>query len=209
MAHSKGPGRSAVRTSGRARPAPATHARRAAPRPGSRPAQARQAPRVPRAAAAGAATSGRRPTPPHLWRLGALVVLLLFLALFLTPTLRGYLDQRAEITRTQQQLETEQARIDELNGQIAQYGNDDFVEQQARERLRFVKPGEVAFAVLDDTGEQLTEPMPGMAAVTNEVHENRPWYGEVWESVKTANAGLPETGTKGSAPAPAGGSGDR
>lgn len=126
-------------------------------------------------------------------RLGLLVVLLAFLALFLTPTLRGYLDQRAEINRTERQITSEQARIDELTEELALWDDDAHLEAQARERLRFVKPGEVVFTVLDDTGEQLTEPVPGMVAVTNDVHEHRPWYGEVWESVRAANEGLPET----------------
>ncbi len=60
-----------------------------------------------------------------------------------------------------------------------------------------MRPGEPAFTVLDDTGGVLVEPLPGVAAVTNDIHVSRPWYGEVWESVKTANEGLPETTTDG------------
>ncbi|MDQ3359454.1 MAG: septum formation initiator family protein, partial [Actinomycetota bacterium] len=135
---------------------------------------------------------GRRSAPPHVWRLGILAVLVGFLALFLTPTLRGYLEQRAEINRMEQQITQEQDAIVELEEQVAAWDDEDYVEQQARQRLRFVKPGETAFTVVDDTGEQLTEPVPGMASVTDEVHESRPWYGEVWESVMTANEGVPE-----------------
>mgnify|MGYP001331190673 CR=1 FL=1 len=162
----------------------------------SRPRSRATGPRTPAAPARGGVVQGaaaRRGTPPHLVRLGLLVVLLAFLALFLTPTLRGYLDQRAEINRTERQITSEQARIDELTEELALWDDDAHLEAQARERLRFVKPGEVVFTVLDDTGEQLTEPVPGMVAVTNDVHEHRPWYGEVWESVRAANEGLPET----------------
>jgi cell division protein FtsB len=127
-----------------------------------------------------------------VWRLGILAVLVGFLALFLTPTLRGYLEQRAEINRMEQQITQEQDAIVELEEQVAAWDDEDYVEQQARQRLRFVKPGETAFTVVDDTGEQLTEPVPGVASVTDEVLESRPWYGEVWESVMTANEGLPE-----------------
>ncbi len=127
-----------------------------------------------------------------MWRLAILTVLVGFLALFLTPTLRGYLEQRAEITRMQQQISQEEGTIADLELQIAAWEDPAFVEAQARERLRFVQPGETAFTVLDDTGEQLTEAVPGMAAVTTDVHENRPWYGQVWESVTTANEGVPE-----------------
>lgn len=141
-----------------------------------------------------------RQTPPHLWRLGFLVVLLGFLAVLLTPTLRGYLDQRSQIGTVEQQIVAEQAEIERLQLEIARYDDEQFVEQQARERLRFVKPGEVAFTVLDDTGEGLVEPLPGMAQVGSEARETLPWYGEVWQSVLVANDGVPAVED----PAPAG-----
>lgn len=161
----------------------------------SRPGAKRPPQRTRAAATTGsptAAGTGRRHTPPHLWRLGALIVLLGFLALFLTPTLRGYLDQRAAISRAEQQVAAEQDRIAGIEAELERWEDDAYVEQQARERLRFVKPGEVAFSVLDDTGEELSEPLSGMTPVTEDVHANRPWYGQVWESVITANEGVPE-----------------
>ena len=175
MASNRGPGRGPSRSTKR-------------PAPRSRPSSA------PRSAARGtsAPAATRRNTPPHLWRLGALIVLLGFLALFLTPTLRGYLDQRAAISKAEQEIAAEEARIASIEAELDKWEDDNFVEQQARERLRFVKPGEVAFTVLDDTGEQLSEPLPGMTPVTEDVHAQRPWYGQVWESVITANEGVPE-----------------
>ncbi len=180
MSSNRGPGRRPNRSSTRR---PSTQ------RPASRPRAAGSPQRSARATADGA---GRRPAPPHLWRLGALIVLLGFLALFLTPTLRGYLDQRASISRAEQQIAAEQAKIDRIKAELARWEDEDYIEQQARQRLRFVKPGEVAFTVLDDTGEELSEPLPGMAPVTEDVHAHRPWYGQVWESVVSANEGVPE-----------------
>ena len=176
-AGARGPGRDSSRP-GTTRPAARSRQSASAPRSGARPARA---------------ASGRRQTPPHLWRLGGLLVLLGFLALFLTPTLRGYLDQRAAISKAEQQIASEQADIESIEGELQLWEDDNYVEQQARERLRFVRPGEVAFTVLDDTGEQLTEPLEGMTPVTQDVHANRPWFGQVWESVMTANEGLPDS----------------
>lgn len=136
--------------------------------------------------------NGRRSAPPHVWRLGILVLLLGFLALFLTPTLRGYIEQRSDITRMEQAVAREEDQIAVLRADVEAWQQPETIEREARQRLRFVKPGETAFTVLDDTEEQLTEPLPGMAAVTTDVHEHRPWYGEVWESVVTANEGVPE-----------------
>ncbi|MGB3827294.1 MAG: septum formation initiator family protein [Ornithinimicrobium sp.] len=139
----------------------------------------------------------RRPGSPQVWRLGALALVVVLLGVFLFPTVSGYVDQRREVNQLEQQIGADRADIAELEGEVRQWNNPDFIERNARDRLRFVRPGETAFTVLDDTGEVLVEPLPGMAAVSNDIHESRPWYGEVWESVKTANEGLPETAPDG------------
>lgn len=135
----------------------------------------------------------KRPPTSQVWRLTALSLVLVLLGVFLFPTVSGYIDQRREVTELKQQIEAQQTDISGLEGDVAQWKNPDFIERSARDRLRFVRPGETAFTVVDDTGEVLVEPLPGMASVTNDVHESRPWYGEMWESVKVANEGLPET----------------
>lgn len=191
MASNRGPGRGARRTPTRSRPASTARSATSRPAAAARPASRSSAAR----SATAAAAASRRHTPPHLWRLGALIVLLGFLALFLTPTLRGYLDQRAAISKAEQQIAAEEERIATIEAELERWEDDAYVEQQARERLRFVKPGEVAFTVLDDTGEQLSEPLPGMTPVTEDVHAHRPWYGQVWESVVTASEGVPEPAT--------------
>lgn len=136
--------------------------------------------------------STRRPGTPQVWRLAGVALIVVLLGVFLFPTVSGYLSQRAEVNRLERSIESQRADIETLEQDVARWDDPDYVEAQARERLRFVREGETAFTVLDDTGELLTEPVPGMAAVSNDVHEQRPWYGEVWESVKVAGAGPPE-----------------
>ncbi len=116
---------------------------------------------------------------------------MVLLGAFLFPTVLNYVDQRREITQLEQQIETQRGDIVDLEGEVDRWNDPDFIEREARDRLRFVRPGETAFSVLDDTGEVLVEPLPGMAPVTNDIHETRPWYGEVWESVKSANESVP------------------
>lgn len=135
----------------------------------------------------------RRTGTPQVWRLAGVALIVLLLGVFLFPTVSGYLEQRREVSRLEQQIQTQREDIDSLERDIARWDDPDYVEQQARERLRFVREGETAFTVLDDTGELLTEPLPGMAPVSNDVHESRPWYGEVWESVKVAGEGPAQT----------------
>lgn len=186
----------------------ATAARAAAPRRGApprgRPAQARPSgsrsdtrPGPPGARGTASEPSRRKGGTPQVWRLAALSLVLVLLGVFLFPTVSGYVEQRREVSRLERQIEAQRADIADLEDQVEEWEDPDVIERRARERLRFVRPGEVAFTVVDDTGEMLTEPVPGMTAVTNDVHESRPWYGEMWESVKTANEGLPETAPDG------------
>lgn len=136
--------------------------------------------------------STRKANTPAVWRMAFVLMVFVLVAVFLFPTVRGYISQRQEIAALEQDIENQKRDIESLEEQISAWEDPDFVEQQARERLRFVRPGETAFTVLDDTGAQLTEAIPGMAPVSNDIHELRPWYGEVWESIKVSNEGLPE-----------------
>lgn len=137
--------------------------------------------------------AGVRNAPAHVRRMITLVLLLVLMTVIIAPVLSGYLRQQADITSAQQQITQEKAEISALETELAKWDNPAYVEQQARQRLRFVKEGEVSFTVIDDTGTEYTEALPGMAPLSDEVVDTSPWYGQVWESVKIANEGLPET----------------
>ena len=155
-------------------------------RPGARPGA-----RAVSGAGASAASSVRR-APAHVRRMLILLALVVVMSVIVAPVLSGYLQQRAEITAAQDRLADERRQIGQLEGELKKWDDPDYVEQQARERLRFVKQGETAFTVIDDTGTDYTEALPGMAPVSDEVLARSPWYTQVWESVTIANEGLPE-----------------
>ncbi|SOC53904.1 FtsB family cell division protein [Ornithinimicrobium cerasi] len=161
-------------------------------RPAARPASRRPGPRPGVRGVSSAASSVRR-APAHVRRLLTLVALVVVMGLIIAPVLSGYLRQRAEIGEAKRQIEAEQEEIAALQTELDRWDDPGYVERQARERLRFVKQGETAFTVLDDTGTDYTESLPGMAPVSDDVLAASPWYGQVWESVKIANEGLPET----------------
>lgn len=131
-------------------------------------------------------------TPVHVRRLITLAALLVVMALVVAPALSGYLSQRADIEAARQQIVQEQQEIQALEEELAKWQDKEYVEQQARERLRYVKEGETAFTVIDDTGTDYTEALPGMAPISEELLEDSPWYSQVWSSVIVANEGLPE-----------------
>ena len=143
--------------------------------------------------AGGGGPTGQFRTPAHVRRLLTLLTLVVLMTLVLAPVLSGFLRQRADITAAQAGIEAEKKEIAALEAELETWSDRDFVEQQARDRLRFVKEGETVFTVIDDTGTDYTEALPGMAPVSEETIATSPWYGQVWESVTVANAGLPET----------------
>ena len=137
--------------------------------------------------------SSVRRAPAHVRRLLMLAALLIVMGMILAPVLSGFLRQRADISAAREQIAAEKEEIARLESELARWEDPEYVERQARERLRFVKEGETAFTVIDDRDQVYTEALPGMAPVSDEVLADSPWYGQVWESVKIANEGLPET----------------
>lgn len=169
------------------------------PGSGSRPPDRSRRPAVRRAGRA-------LPTPgagggPGGWRtrLGAartntralkalvLVVLAGFLAILLGPTLSAYVGQRAELAALKEEVAGQQQRVKELQKEQARWQDPAYVEQQARQRLKFVKPGERSYTVLDaETGEE--DATAGVPGVTG--HRERPtgpWYATVWQSARVAD----------------------
>lgn len=133
-----------------------------------------------------------RSAPLHVRRMITLVGLMVILIAVIAPVASGYLRQRASITAMQQQIKAEEREITALEAELERWEDPAYVEQQARQRLRFVKEGEVSFTVIDDTGNEYTEALPGIAPLSEDVVSTSPWYGQVWESIRIANEGLPE-----------------
>ena len=186
------PGRS--RATGRpTRPArPPQSARGAASRPSvSRPATARSAPtrevRDP---------GGERPTPlwrgllpdaagnRRIFRVVVLVSIVGFLAVLLVPTARAYLGQRQQISSLRQQVAAQERSVAALRAEKARWQDPAYIEQQARQRLKFVKVGETSYTVIDAEPKQ--PDVPVLEAASG-VPDDLPWYDAVWTSVRAAD----------------------
>ncbi|MBZ9643847.1 septum formation initiator family protein, partial [Streptomyces sp. PSKA30] len=77
----------------------------------------------------------------------ALVVCSLVVAL--AYPIRQYVAQRAEIADLQRQQEQTRQRVEELRDLKARWQDDAYAEQQIRERLHYVMPGETGYIVID------------------------------------------------------------
>lgn len=158
---------------------------RPAPRPGgvapSRPDR--------RARAAKASPEAVEPAASRALTVRTLVLGLVTLVAFivLAPTLRAYVTQSEQQRRVDAQYAAVEADVGRLESELQRWEDPAYVQAQARERLSFVMPGEVAYRVVDpetiepETGaafEDMVEPVANGPEV--------PWYLVVWESVVVA-----------------------
>lgn len=174
--------------SGRSGSAPSS--RGAARSSGSRPASSRPASTRPTTRQVG--RSGT-PADPRLdrtevaagrggqWRWVVIGVVALVLAVLVAPTVRSYLQQRSEIRALSAQVATQRADVAALEAEQQRWRDPDYVEAQARERLKFVRVGETMYTVIDDTGSGV-DPRNGRSG-----DATGPWYGYLWESLTAAD----------------------
>jgi cell division protein FtsB len=113
-----------------------------------------------------------------------LLSIVLFLVVLLGSTVVAWFGQRAEIAAIRERVSTQQRDIAELRAERERWRDPAYIEQQARQRLKFVKPGERSYTVIDP--EPITDPAPVPEVVAPE--PSLPWYQAVWESARTADA---------------------
>ena len=114
-----------------------------------------------------------------------LVAILSFLAVLLGSTVAAYVGQRSDIAALREQVTAQEQDVASLEAERARWRDPAYVEQQARQRLKFVKPGERSYTVLDpEPGPGRSDPVPDVA----DPDEPLPWYETVWESTRTADA---------------------
>ena len=116
-------------------------------------------------------------------RATALTLVLLALAIAYAYPMRVYLSQQAEIDRMVAAQEQQRQRIAALTESLSKWEDDDYVIAQARWRLKFVRPGEIAYIVLDDRA-------PGAAGGADSV-KTGPWYRQIWSNIQRADHPLP------------------
>jgi len=172
---------------------------RAAGRPGTRTGSSRPSARTGglRQVAASARTARDRKATRSLRRLLVLASIFVLLAITLVPTLRSYLRQQGDIDAMRERVAEQRVTVEQLQKEQARWNDKAYVEQQARERLKFVKVGDRSYTVID--GDPAVEETPGVASAPKS-KQDHPWYGRVWESAKVADQGA---GANGSTPTPA------
>ena len=123
-----------------------------------------------------------------LWaRLTGRAVVLILVAAALVMSLafpvREYLAQRAAIAVAEERAAMLEARVGNLQDQVSRWGDDDFVEQQARERLHYVMPGEIGLVLLSPEDVQEAR----KPKISDPVEPEVAWFDTLWGSVQEAD----------------------
>ena len=149
----------------------------------------------------------RRPVDVRAWlggiRLSGFMVIMLGLvvlaAFVLVPTIGTYVDQRQRIAALALAVSVSKDQVADLKAQHERWRDPAYITTQARERLYYVKPGEVVYLVDDDLPPELAP--QEQPAVSSTLHETRTdWMSQMVRSVtaaglakavKEATAGVP------------------
>lgn len=112
--------------------------------------------------------------------LGAILLVSLIFLMTISMPVRNYFEQRNEIKETTAAIAQKQQRKEQLLGELNKYKSDAYVEEQARNRLGVIAPGEVAFRILDPA-------MQGENSVTSKqgttAPQSKPWFDTLWGSI--------------------------
>jgi cell division protein FtsB len=161
----------------------ATGSPRVQTRTRARPAQSR------RTANAGSGPAKRTAAPrPRALTGRAMVLIFVFVALALAYTypLKVYLAQKSQIAQLRAEQAVKREQIADDSQQLQKWNDPEYIRAQAREKLFYVRPGEIPLLVLNDPVGAAREAgrKPPAAAPDR-------WYDTLWSSVRAADAESP------------------
>ena len=127
-----------------------------------------------------------RGRPSLTGRAAMLALVVCMLAISLAYPLREYLAQRGDISEYEARVREQRARVAELEKAQQRWSDPAYVEAQARQRLRYVMPGEIAYVVVEADD---TPPQDGVVVKPPAEAEAAPWYADLWHTVEAAGKG--------------------
>lgn len=127
-------------------------------------------------------------------RLSGFMVIMLCLVIMavfvLVPSIGTYLEQRQRIASLQQSVAVTQQQVDALEAERDRWKDANFIATQARERLYYVKPGEVVYLVDNDLNKALL-PQERPTVSADVTKTETAWMSTLVKSV--TEAGLAQT----------------
>lgn len=126
--------------------------------------------------------------------IAVIVTLSIIFLITIALPLKNFFQQRNEITRVQASIAQQEQKKEELQTEIEKYHSKAYLEEQARNRLGVIAPGETAFRIVDPAMQENNRVTSDKADV--EKREN--WYETLWTSISEEDAAtqLGETETE-------------
>ncbi|CAH0149491.1 Cell division protein FtsL [Arthrobacter sp. Bi83] len=116
-------------------------------------------------------------------RMLALAVVMIAITIMLAPTVKIFIDKRAEIAALEADIAASKSNQDNLKRQVSRWQDPNYVKQQARDRINMVMPGETGYWVFgSDLPAGASGSQPGAAAAQDPA--NLPWVDSLWESIR-------------------------
>lgn len=119
-------------------------------------------------------------------RLAVLGVVAVVLAVLLAPAMRSYVAQRRQIDTLTARVAAQRSEVVDLQRQRQAWDDPAYVKAQARDRLKFVMPGERAYTVIDPAPTARPPARAASAARVVAAPAGRAWFGSLWESARIA-----------------------
>ncbi|WP_415856026.1 FtsB family cell division protein, partial [Sinomonas sp. G460-2] len=115
-------------------------------------------------------------------RIVALALVLVAVTIMLAPTVRVFFSQRAEIQSIQADIAAKQSDQANLKQEISRWQDPAYVQQQARDRINMVMPGETSYWVFGDAGTSAAQ----SGSTSGSSPQDVPWTQALWDSVRRA-----------------------
>ncbi|MHA3705040.1 FtsB family cell division protein [Jatrophihabitans sp. YIM 134969] len=111
-------------------------------------------------------------------------LVVLFAVVVLASPLHRYLVARGELSQAKADRAASQAQLAQLQDERARWNDPAYVEQQARERLQYAKPGETVYVVVrpGDEDDETRSTAPSTSTVVGDS-----WSARMWNSVQAAD----------------------
>jgi cell division protein FtsB len=117
-------------------------------------------------------------------RAAVLALVVSALVLTLAYPAQRYLAQQAQLSELERDLAAQKASIAALEVRREKWDDPAYVKAQARQRLQYVMPGEVAYVIIDPARDAAEASAPSSVS---RVRADGPWYGRLWSGVRAAD----------------------
>ncbi len=132
-------------------------------------------------------------------RAAILAAVVCVLTLTIAGPVRTYFAQRTEMKQLAASEAALRTQIAELEGQKAKLADPVYIAAQARERLGFVKPGDIPYQVQLPPGSVVT---PDTGPQSQTATSSDPWYTALWHTIADTPHGPPDAPPEPGEPAP-------